>query len=314
MHVTTVDWLMLLGIVLALFAVDLLLVVIRPHAVGVREAAAWSALFGAAAIGFGFGLAALEGWRYAGQYFAGYIVELSLSIDNLFAFVIIMASFAVPREHQQRTLLFGIAASLVLRAIFIAVGAALLSALSFMFLVFGLILVWTAIRLLTHRDAASDMANSRLVRAARRLFPVTDDYDDGRLLTRAGGRRAVTPLFIAFTAIAGADILFALDSIPAVFGVTSEAYIVFAANAFALLGLRALYFLITGLLGRLIYLSAGLAIILTFIGIKLILHWAHQKWHQVPEISTAISLLVIGGILAVTTVASLARVRRDSRQ
>jgi tellurite resistance protein TerC len=211
-------------------------------------------------------------------------------------------------------LIFGIAASLCLRAAFIAVGAALLSALSFMFLIFGLVLVWTAVRLFTHREADPDVAGSPLVRAARRLLPVTDAYDGGRLITRVDGRRMVTPLFIVFIAIGGTDMLFALDSIPAVFGVTNEAYIVFAANAFALLGLRALYFLVTGLLDRLVYLSAGLAVILAFIGAKLILHWAHGLWHGVPEISTALSLAVIGGVLAVTTVASLIRSRRRPDQ
>lgn len=311
MNVTGADWAVLLAIVLALFALDLLVATLRPHAVGFREAALWSVLFIAAAAGFGVALGGLEGWGYAGQFFAGYIVEKSLSVDNLFVFVIIMSSFAVPREHQQRVLIFGIAASLCLRAAFIAIGAALLSALSFMFLVFGLVLIWTAVRLFTHREADPDVAGSPLVRATRRFLPATDTYDGGRLLTRENGRRVVTPLFIVFTAIGGTDMLFALDSIPAVFGVTSEAYIVFAANAFALLGLRALYFLVTGLLDRLVYLSAGLAVILAFIGAKLILHWAHGLWHAVPEISTALSLEVIAGVLAVTTIASLIKSRHD---
>jgi tellurite resistance protein TerC len=311
MNVTGADWAVLLAIVLALFALDLLVATLRPHAVGFREAALWSVLFIAAAAGFGVALGGLEGWGYTGQFFAGYIVEKSLSVDNLFVFVIIMSSFAVPREHQQRVLIFGIAASLCLRAAFIAIGAALLSALSFMFLVFGLVLIWTAVRLFTHREADPDVAGSPLVRATRRFLPATDTYDGGRLLTRENGRRVVTPLFIVFTAIGGTDMLFALDSIPAVFGVTSEAYIVFAANAFALLGLRALYFLVTGLLDRLVYLSAGLAVILAFIGAKLILHWAHGLWHAVPEISTALSLEVIAGVLAVTTIASLIKSRHD---
>jgi tellurite resistance protein TerC len=311
MQVTVIDWVVLLAIVVVLFAVDLAVATLRPHAVGFREAALWSVFFVASAVAFGFVLAALEGWTYGGQFFAGYIVEKSLSIDNLFVFVIIMSSFAVPREHQQRVLIFGIMASLCLRAVFIAVGAVLLSALSFMFLIFGLVLVWTAVRLITHRESDPDVANSGLVRTARRVLPVTSTYDGGRLLTRTGGRRAVTPLFIVFVAIGGTDLLFALDSIPAVFGVTSEAYIVFAANAFALLGLRALYFLVTGLLDRLVYLSVGLGVILAFIGAKLILHWAHQEWHGVPEISTALSLAVIGGVLAVTTVASLIKSHRD---
>ncbi len=310
MNVTIVDWLVLLGLVFLLFAVDLLVASLRPHAVGFREAAIWSVLFVAAAIGFGFVLAALEGWEYGGEYFAGYIVEKSLSVDNLFVFAVIMSSFAVPREHQQRVLLFGIITSLGLRAVFIAAGAALLSALSFMFLIFGLVLAWTAVRLFTHRDARPDVAGGGLVRAVRRLLPVSDAYEGGRLLTRAGGRRVATPLFTVFIAIGGTDTVFALDSIPAVFGVTSEAYIVFAANAFALLGLRALYFLVAGLLDRLVYLSAGLAVILAFIGAKLIAHWAHGEWHAVPEISTVLSLAVIGGVLAVTTVASLVKVRQ----
>jgi tellurite resistance protein TerC len=298
--VTGADWGVLLGIVVVLFALDLLLATLRPHAVGFREAALWSAFFVACAAGFGAVLGGLEGWGWAGQFYAGYIVEKSLSVDNLFVFVIIMSSFAVPREHQQRVLIFGIAASLCLRAAFIAfiaVGAALLSALSFMFLIFGLALVWTAVRLFTHRDADPDVTGSPLVRLTRRLLPVTDEYDGGRLVTKENGRRVVTPLFIVFAAIGGTDMLFALDSIPAVFGVTNEAYIVFAANAFALLGLRALYFLVTGLLDRLIYLSAGLAVILAFIGAKLILHWAHGLSHAVPEISTGLSLAVIGAVL-----------------
>jgi tellurite resistance protein TerC len=311
MNVTGADWGILLAIVVVLFALDLLLATLRPHAVGFREAAAWSVFFVAAAAAFGVALAAMEGWDYAGQFFAAYIVEKSLSVDNLFVFVLIMSSFAVPREHQQRVLIFGIAASLCLRAVFIAIGAALLSSLSFMFLIFGLALVWTAVRLFTHRDADPDVANSPLVRATRRFLPVTDRYDGGRLVTRQAGRRVATPLFIVFAAIGSTDMLFALDSIPAVFGVTRQAYIVFAANAFALLGLRALYFLVTGLLDRLVYLSAGLAVILAFIGAKLILHWAHGLWHAVPEISTALSLAVIGVVLAITTVASLIRSRRD---
>jgi tellurite resistance protein TerC len=311
MTVTVADWAVLLGIVLALFALDLLLATLRPHAVGFREAALWSVFFVAAAAGFGVGLAGLEGWGYAAQFFAGYIVEKSLSVDNLFVFVIIMSSFAVPREHQQRVLIFGIVGSLCLRAAFIALGAALLELLSFMFLVFGLALIWTAVRLFTNRDADPDVAGSALVRVTRRILPTSDRYDGGRLITRVDGRRVVTPLFIVFVAIGGTDMLFALDSIPAVFGVTSEAYIVFAANAFALLGLRALYFLVTGLLDRLVYLSAGLAVILAFIGAKLILHWAHGLSESVPEISTALSLAVIGAVLVLTTVASLIRSRRD---
>jgi tellurite resistance protein TerC len=309
--VTWVGWVLTIGVVVVLLGLDLFLATVRPHAVGYKEAAAWSAVYIAVAVVFGVVFASFAGWGYGGQYFAGYLVEKSLSVDNLFVFVIIMAAFGVPREHQQRVLVFGIIAALVLRAVFIAIGAALLSALSFMFLVFGLLLLWTAVRLYRHRDEDPDISSNGLVRASRRILPVSDTYDGGRLLSRVGGRRVVTPLFIVFVAIGGTDILFALDSIPAVFGVTSQAYIVFAANAFALLGLRALFFLVTGLLDRLVYLSTGLAVILAFIGVKLILHWAHGLDHRVPEISTGLSLVVIAVVLIVTTVASLIKSRRD---
>ena len=257
MGVTGVGWALTVGVIVALLAVDLLLATVRPHAVGYREAAVWSVFYIAVAVVFGLVLASRVGWGYGSQYFAGYVVEKSLSVDNLFVFVIIMATFAVPREHQQRVLIFGIIAALALRAVFIALGAALLSLLSFMFLLFGLLLLWTAVRLYRHREEDPDVGDNALVRASRRILPVTDAYDGGRLISRAGGRRVVTPLFIVFITIGGTDILFALDSIPAVFGVTDQPYIVFAANAFALLGLRALFFLVTGLLDRLVYLSSG---------------------------------------------------------
>ena len=311
MVVTAAGWALTIGVIVALLAFDLLVATLRPHAVGYREAAVWSAFYIAVAVVFGVVFASLVGWGYSAQYFAGYLVEKSLSVDNLFVFVIIMATFAVPREHQQRVLTFGIIAALALRAVFIALGAALLSLLSFMFLIFGLLLLWTAMRLYRHRDQDPDIKDSALVRSARRILPLSDTYDGGRLISRADGRRVVTPLFIVFIAIGGTDILFALDSIPAVFGVTDQPYIVFVANAFALLGLRALFFLVTGLLDRLVYLSGGLALILAFIGVKLILHWGHGLDPRVPEISTAVSLVVIAVILAITTVASLIKSRRD---
>jgi tellurite resistance protein TerC len=310
-EVTALGWALTIGVILGLFALDLVLGTVRPHVVGFREAAAWSVFYIAVAIGFGLVFATQVGWEYGTQYFAGYIVEKSLSVDNLFVFVIIMSTFTVPREYQQRVLTFGILAALVLRAIFIALGAALLSLFSFMFLIFGALLIWTAVQLYRHRDEDPDVENNVLVRTSRRLLPMTDEYVDGQLLARVDGRRVFTPLFIVLITIGGTDILFALDSIPAVFGVTEEPYIVFAANAFALLGLRALYFLVTGLLDRLVYLSSGLALILVFIGVKLILHWGHGLDHRVPEIPTSVSLVVILGVLAVTTVASLIRSRRD---
>jgi tellurite resistance protein TerC len=253
----------------------------------------------------------IAGREFGAEYFAGYIVEKSLSVDNLFVFVVIMSTFAVPAEHQQRVLTFGILVALVMRGIFIALGAALISAFSFMFLIFGVLLVFTAVQLFRHRDEDPDADENVLVRLTRRLVPVTPGYHGGRLLTHLDGRRVATPLFIALIAIGSSDLLFALDSIPAVFGVTDEAFIVFAANAFALLGLRALYFLVTGLLDRLVYLSTGLSLILAFIGVKLLLHWAHLQHDSVPEIATSTSLLVILVVLTVTIVASLLKSRRD---
>ena len=311
MDVTFTAWALTVGFVVALLAFDLIYSGRRPHAVEFREAVAWSVLYIALAIAFGFGVGAVAGWEFGGQYFAGYIVEKSLSVDNLFVFVIILTTFAVPAEHQHRVLTFGIVLALVLRAIFIALGAALLAAFSFMFLLFGLLLAVTAIQLFRHRDQDPEIEDNVLVVAAKRFLPISETYDGDRVVTRIDGRRVFTPLFLVLVAIGGTDLLFALDSIPAVFGVTEEAYIVFAANAFALLGLRALYFLVTGLLDRLVYLSTGLSIILGFIGVKLMLHWGHLQDDSVPEISTPVSLAVIIGILAITTLASIAKVRRD---
>lgn len=311
MHVTAVGWALTIGLVVVLLTVDLVLATIRPHAVGYAEAAAWSAFYIAVAVGFGLILAGLSGWGPATQFLTGYLVEKSLSVDNLFVFVLIMATFAVPAEHQQRVLTAGIVLALALRAVFIALGATLLSLLSFMFALFGLLLIWTAIRLFRHRDADPDIGASPVVRVARRVLPVGAEYDGGRLISTAGGRRVVTPLFIVLLAIGSTDVMFALDSIPAVFGITDSAYLVFAANAFALLGLRALFFLVSGLLDRLVYLSAGLAVILALIGLKLIAHWAHGLIPAIPEISTLWSLAAIAVVLAVTTAASLIRSRRD---
>ena len=311
-EISTTTWLVTIGIVIALLAIDLALAAVRPHVVGFGEAAAWSVFYIGVAIVFGLVFTQQAGTEYGTQYFAGYIVEKSLSVDNLFVFVIIMTTFAVPPEHQHKVLTFGIILALIMRAIFIAIGATLLSLFSFMFLIFGLLLIYTAVQLFRHRDEDPDVQDNVLVRATRRVFRVSPEYIGGKLVTHLDGRRVVTPLFVVLIAIGGTDLLFALDSIPAVFGVTEEPYIVFTANAFALLGLRALYFLVAGLLDRLVYLSTGLALILAFIGVKLILHWAHVAISaNVPEIHTNVSLIVIIAILTITTVASLIKVRRD---
>jgi tellurite resistance protein TerC len=262
----------------------------------------------AVAVCFGVAFGVLAGWRYGAEYFAGYIVEKSLSVDNLFVFLVIMTTFAVPREHQQRVLTFGILLALVMRAAFIALGAALLAAFSFMFAVFGLLLIFTALQLFRHRDQDPAVEDNVVVAFARRRLPFTDSYASGRLWVREHGRRLFTPLFLVLLAIGTVDVLFALDSIPAIFGVTEEAYIVFAANAFAL---RALYFLVSGLLDRLVFLSTGLSLILLFIGVKLVLHYLHMQDASIPEVSIGLSLAVIVSILAVATIASVIKTRRD---
>jgi tellurite resistance protein TerC len=312
LEISGLEWTATVGAIVALLALDLTLAALRPHRVGYREAVLWSVLYIAVALLFGVWLWWAHGAEFGTEYFAGYVVEKSLSVDNLFVFVIIMTTFAVPEEHQHKVLTFGIVLALIMRAIFIALGATLLSLFSFMFLIFGLLLIYTAVQLFRHRDEDPDVEDNAVVKAARRLLPVSDDYIEGRLVARVDGRTVVTPLFIVLIAIGGIDLLFALDSIPAVFGVTQEAYIVFAANAFALLGLRALFFLVKGLLDRLVYLSTGLSLILAFIGVKLILHWLHVDISpSVPEISTPVSLGVIVVVLAVVTVASLLKTRAD---
>jgi tellurite resistance protein TerC len=311
LEVTTLAWTATIGAIAALFALDLFVAGGRAHVVGFREAALWSSLYVALALLFGVVLGVFSGWRFSGEYFAGYVVEKSLSVDNLFVFVILMSTFAVPAEYQQRALTLGILAALVLRGIFIGVGAALLSLFSFMFLLFGLLLIFTAVQLFRHRDQDPSIEDNAVVITARRLLPLTDRYEGSKLITRVDGRRLGTPLLLVLVAIGSTDVMFALDSIPAVFGVTREAFIVFTANAFALLGLRSLFFLVAGLLDRLVYLSIGLSLILAFIGAKLVLHYVHQLEDGVPEVSIGLSLAVIVAVLAVTTVASLIKSRRD---
>lgn len=311
LDVSTTAWLVTCGVILTLFAVDLGAAVARPHAIGFREATLASLFYIAVAVAFGIVFGTIAGWEFGGEYFAGYILEKSLSVDNLFVFVVIMTTFAVPRKHQQKVLIIGIFAALLLRVIFIMLGATLLNTFSFMFLLFGLLLVFTAIQLFRHREHDPSIEHNVVVNFARRRLPITDEYHEGRFVTRIDGRRFFTPLFLVLVAIGSVDILFALDSIPAIFGITKEVYIVFTANAFALLGLRALFFLVTGLLDRLVYLSSGLALILAFIGVKLGLHWGHLQNDSVPEISTTFSLIVIGVVLTITTIASLIKSSRD---
>lgn len=316
MDVSLTSWALTIAGLCALIAVDFL-VGRTPHDVSVREAGVWTGVWVALAALFGIGLLLIAGGAPAGEFFAGYVTEKALSVDNLFVFVLIMAKFAVPSPYQQRVLLVGVLIALVLRAVFIAVGASVLAAFSWVFYLFGAFLVWTAISLLKEATARSrghepsTYEENRVLKAVRRRVPSTDRYHGTRLFVRDGGRRLMTPMLVVMLAIGTTDVLFALDSIPAIFGLTQDPYIVFTANAFALMGLRQLYFLIGGLLRRLVHLGYGLAAILGFIGVKLVLHALHESGVHVPQISVTASLGVIVGVLAVTTATSLLASRRD---
>ncbi len=312
MDVSLLVWVLTIGAILALVAVDLFTVSAHPHQVKFKEATAWSIFYIGIALAFGAWVWSQFGSTYGTQYFGAYLVEKSLSVDNLFIFVIILAQFAVPPIYHQRVLLFGVILALVLRSVFIALGAAALAAFAFTFVLFGAILIWTGIGLFRHWDEDPDPNDNVLVRTVRKRVAMVDEYHGTKMFIKLDGKRFATPMFMVMIAIATTDLLFALDSIPATFGITSEAYLVFAANAFALLGLRALYFLIKGLLDRLIYLSLGLSVILIFIGVKLIWNYVYyEKFIEIPKIQTNVSLLVILVILVVTTVLSLLKSSRN---
>lgn len=311
MNVTLTTWFVVIGAILALIILDLLTVSRKPHEVKFKEAAGWSIFYIAVAIGFGVWVWQSAGSQFGTEYFAAYLVEKSLSVDNLFVFIIILAQFKVPSIYHQRVLMFGVLLALVLRGIFIAVGAAALAAFSFTFVIFGAILIWTGIGLFKHWDEDPSPEDNVMVKAIRKRIAMTDEFHGSKIFTKIDGKKVATPMFLVMIAIASTDLLFALDSIPATFGVTQEPFLVFAANAFALLGLRALYFLLKGLLDKLIYLSLGLSIILMFIGVKLIMTYLHEVWYEVPKISIGFSLSVIGLVLVVSTVASLIKTKRD---
>jgi tellurite resistance protein TerC len=311
MNVSLTTWLVVIGAILALIIVDLLTVSRKPHEVKFKEAAGWSIFYIAVAIGFGVWVWQSAGSEFGTEYFAAYLVEKSLSVDNLFVFIIILAQFKVPSIYHQRVLMFGVLLALVLRGIFIAVGAAALKEFNFTFVVFGAILIWTGVGLFKHWDEDPSPEDNRLVKTMRKRIAMTDEFHGSKIFTKIDGKKFATPMFLVMIAIASTDLLFALDSIPATFGVTEEPFLVFAANAFALLGLRALYFLLKGLLDKLIYLSLGLSIILMFIGVKLIMTYLHEVWVEVPKIPTVGSLAVIGIILVVSTVASLVKSKKD---
>ncbi|MEU6041545.1 TerC family protein [Actinomadura sp. NPDC047616] len=314
MDVTFGVWALTVVGLCVLIAVDFL-IGRKPHEVSTKEAGIWSAVWVALAVAFGLALLAFGGGGPAGEFFAGFITEKSLSVDNLFVFVLIMSKFAVPAPYQQRVLMVGVLMALVMRAGFIAAGAAAISAFSWVFYIFGAFLIWTAWKLV--QDARSgghdeEYEENKLLKAVERRFGVADRYHGTKLFVRENGRRVMTPMMVVMLAIGSTDVLFALDSIPAIYGLTEDPYIVFTANAFALMGLRQLYFLIGGLLKRLVHLTYGLSIILGFIGVKLVLHALHESGVHVPEIGIAVSLGFIVVVLAVTTVTSLLATRRQT--
>jgi tellurite resistance protein TerC len=325
-NVSAWAWIATLIALVAIFAVDLLIIGRRPHEPSVKEASGWVTLYVALALAFGFGVWAVAGGTYAGEFFTGWLTEYSLSVDNLFIFMIIMARFAVPRQFQQKVLLIGIVLALVMRGAFIAAGAALIAQFSWVFYIFGVFLVYTAITLLRSGDNDDDdFKENLLIRWSRRALPLSSSFDSGRVtIVTEAGKRLFTPMLIVMIAIGTTDLIFALDSIPAIFGITKEPYLVFTANVFALMGLRQLYFLLGGLLERLVYLNIGLAVVLAFIGVKLFLEALHTNAlpfinggdgvHWAPEIPIWLSLLVIIGTLGVATAASLLKSSRDRRR
>ena len=308
MAVSGLVWGVTLATLVGVILLDLILVERRPREFGAREASRWVAFYIACAALF----AVFVGWKYgvgyAGEFVAGYLTEYSLSIDNLFVFMLIMSSFAVPAAYQHRVLLVGIVIALVLRGILIVVGAELISRFSFIFYLFAAFLLFTAWKVWTADDSEEekDVQGNALVTWVSTRFPTTNEYHGNALTATIAGRRVLTPMALVMLAIGTTDLLFAVDSIPAVFGITQEPYLVFTANAFALMGLRQLFFLLKGVLGRLVHLNKGLAIILGFIGVKLLLEALHSTTSlPVPVIPIWMSLLVIVGVLAVTAFASL---------
>jgi tellurite resistance protein TerC len=326
LDVSTAAWTVTLVALTALLMVDLFIIGRRPHEPSLRESGLWVLFYVALAVIFGVGIWFFSGATYAGEFYAGWLTEYSLSVDNLFVFVIIMSRFAVPRPYQQKVLLIGILLALLMRGAFIAAGAALIKQFVWVFYIFGAFLIYTAVNLARHgEDEGEDFKENVVIRWSRRALRISPTYDGAKMTTLNGaGRRVFTPMLIVMIAIGTTDLIFALDSIPAIFGLTQEPYLVFTANVFALMGLRQLYFLLGGLLKRLVYLSMGLAVVLGFIGVKLVLEaladnnvpfingGEHVDW--APHIPIWLSLLVIIGTLGVATVASLVKTSRDKRR
>jgi tellurite resistance protein TerC len=321
-NITPLVWIITIAVTIAFFVYEFFAHVRKPHEPTIGESARWSAFYIALALLFGVGIGLVSGWDFGGEYFAGYLTEKALSIDNLFVFLLVMAGFAVPKAYQQKVLMIGIVIALVLRGIFIAVGASLIENFSWIFYLFGALLLFLAWRQ-AFSDHDSNPVDGRFMRFVRRHLRVTEEYHGDRLTVRQGGMLFVTPMMLTIIAIGFIDLIFAVDSIPAIYGLTNEAYIVFTANAFALMGLRQLFFLIGGLLERLVYLAQGLAVILAFIGVKLVFHALHvnevpfvnggRPVEWAPEIPIWFSLLFIAATITVATVASLVKTRRDER-
>jgi tellurite resistance protein TerC len=327
MGVETWVWVVTLVAMVGVLVVDLVVIGRRPHTPSLRESTIWVCIYVGLALLFGLGIWYFSGSDYAGQFYVGWLTEYSLSVDNLFVFVIIMSRFAVPRQFQQRVLLDGIILALIMRGLFIAAGSALINQFVWVFYIFGAFLLYTAIKLVSQGATdESDFKENMLVRVSRRVLRISKDYDPKAHLitTTPSGKRMFTPIIVVMIAIGTTDLIFALDSIPAIFGLTKEPYIVFTANVFALMGLRQLYFLLGGLLERLVYLNLGLAVVLAFIGVKLVLDALHSNQlpfindghgvHWAPEIPIWLSLLFIVGTLGAATAASLAKSSRDRKK
>lgn len=309
-------WAVTIVVILGLLAFDFFFHVRKAHIPTLKEAAVWSAIYVGIAVAFGVLLwVTTEGHQMGVEYFNGYILEKALSVDNLFVFLVIIGSFKVPREDQQKVLLFGIVFALISRSLFIFLGKAAIEAAQWVFYLFGIFLLWTAVHMLMPEKEDADKADNFIIRFVKRVLPTSEHYDGDKLVTVENGKRVLTPMLLVMLAIGGTDILFAFDSIPAIYGVTENVYLVFTATAFSLMGLRQLYFLIDGFLDRLVYLKFGLTAILAFIGVKLIIHALHKNdvpfinggepVHVIPEIDPFTSLYVIIGILTLTVVASL---------
>ena len=318
-------WGILALVAIGLVALDFLGHARNPHPPTAAEAARWTLFYVGLAAVFGVGIWLTNGWLYAQEFYAGWAMEWSLSVDNLFVFILILKAFRVPRENQQKALLFGIVIALLLRLVFILLGAALVARFSWVFFIFGVWLLWTAFSQIKETATGGgddeEYEENAFIRTVRRVLPITDGFIGDRMLYRHGGRTYLTPMFVVVLALGSADLMFAFDSIPAIFGITSQAFLVFACNVFALMGLRQLFFLVDALLGKLVYLGYGLGVILSFIGIKLILEALHTNtlpfingghgFEWAPEISVSVSLGVIVVTLVVTVIASLVRSAMD---